>query len=176
MALFFITGIAGSGKSSVAYELKSRGYEAYDTDNDGFSRWYNNQTGYIHPKSSVKNEDRTQEFLKIHSWIVPRSSAEELAKRAANKTVFLCGVAHNEDEVRDLFKLVFELTIDDKTLIYRLTTRTTNDWGKQPHELEKTLESQHKAAALYPKHNPILIDATQPIGVVVDDILEKVNA
>lgn len=173
MALFFITGIAGSGKSTVTNELKARGYEAYDTDDDGFARWHNDQTGYIHPKSSVKKEDRTNEFLKIHSWIVPRSSVEELARRSDNKTIFLCGVASNEDEIRDLFKAIFELTIDDETLILRLKTRTTNDWGKQPHELEQTLTSQHNLDELYSKNNPILIDATQPVGVVVDNILEK---
>ncbi|GAC1392135.1 MAG: hypothetical protein NVSMB46_07090 [Candidatus Saccharimonadales bacterium] len=176
MALFFITGIAGSGKSTVTNELKSRGYEAYDTDDDGFSRWLNSQTGYIHPKSSVKKEDRTEEFLKNHIWVVPRASLEKLSKLALDKTIFLCGVASNEDEIRDLFKLIFELTIDDKTLIHRLTTRTTNDWGKQPHELEKTLESQHGAAGLYRKHNPILIDATQSIKLVVDNIIEIAKA
>jgi adenylate kinase family enzyme len=175
MSLFFITGIAGSGKSTVQKELKSRGYEAYDTDDDGFAKWHNNETGYIHPKSSVKNEDRTKEFLKIHSWKVPRQEVEDLASRAKGKTIFLCGVAANEDEIRDLFKAVFELTIDDETLIHRLTTRTNNDWGKQPHELQQTLESQHNIDELYRKHNPILIDATQPIEVVVDNIIAKIN-
>ena len=175
MALFFVTGISGSGKSTVTNELKSRGYEAYDTDDDGLARWHNNNTGYIHPKSSVKKEDRTDEFLKIHSWIVPRSLVEDLAHRAGNKTIFLCGVAHNEDGIRGLFKAVFELTIDDKTLIRRLTTRTNNDWGKQPHELDQTLANQHNLEELYRKHNPILVDATQPIRIVVDNILEKVK-
>jgi adenylate kinase family enzyme len=175
MSLFFITGIAGSGKSTVQHELKSRGYEAYDTDDDGFAKWHNNQTDYIYPKSSVKKEDRTEEFLKIHSWKVPRAEVEELVSRAINKTIFLCGVASNEDELRDLFNAVFELIIDDETLIHRLTTRTNNDWGKQPQELKKTLESQHNADKLYRKHNPILIDATQPVDIVVDNIIEKAN-
>jgi shikimate kinase len=176
MPLFFITGIAGSGKSTVQHELKSRGYEAYDTDDDGFAKWHNDLTGYVHPKSSVKKEDRTEEFLKIHSWKVPRIEIEELATCAKRKIIFLCGVASNEDELRDLFEAVFELTIDDETLINRLTTRTNNDWGKQPQELKKTLESQHNADELYRKHNPILIDATQPVDIVVDTILRKTKA
>jgi len=176
MALFFITGISSSGKSTVTNELKSKGYVAYDADEDGFSRWQNSESGYIHPKSSVKKKELTDEFLKMHSWIIPRSSVEELAKRSSKKIIFLCGVAHNEDEIRDLFSAIFELTIDDKTLIHRLTTRTNNDWGKEPRELEQTLARQHNAEELYRKHNPILIDATQPVGTVVDNILESVNA
>lgn len=175
MSLFFVTGISGSGKSETCKELKRRGYEAYDTDDDGLARWQNIITGYVHPKSSIKKQDRTEAFLKVHSWVVPRSHVKTLAKSAFNKPVFLCGAASNEDDIRDLFKVVFELTVDDKTLIHRLQTRTNNDWGKQPHELEKTLERQHNADKLYRRANPILLDATQPIDVVVDQLIEKVD-
>jgi adenylate kinase family enzyme len=176
MSLFFITGIAGSGKTTVQHELQSRGYEAYDTDDDGFAKWHNNKTGYVHPKSSVKNEDRTEEFLKIHSWKVPRREVEALARRANGKTVFLCGVAANEDEIRGLFKAVFELTIDDETLVHRLTTRDNNDWGKQPHELQRTLEEQHNVIEVHANHSSILIDATRPVETVVDNIIARTKA
>jgi dephospho-CoA kinase len=130
MALFFITGIAGSGKSTLAKALKAKGCEAYDTDDDSFARWRNKNSGYIHPKSSIKKEARTEAFLADHTWVVPRSEVEELARRAKNKDIFLCGVASNEDELRNLFKQIFELVIDNETLKHRLLTRTSNDWGK----------------------------------------------
>jgi len=173
MTLFFITGIAGSGKSTLAKELKAKGYEAYDTDDDGFARWLNKNSGYIHPKSSVKKEARTEAFLADHAWIVPRSEVEELATRAKDKDIFLCGVASNEDELRDLFKQVFELVIDNETLERRLLTRTSNDWGKQPHELRQTLYNNKNAEELYHKHNPTLIDATQPVEQVAANIIKK---
>src|ERR1700683_1257244 len=93
MALYFITGISGAGKSSVLNELKRHGYAAYDSDEAGpvTARWHNEQTGYVHPKSSIKAEDRTPEFLSVHSWKVARQEVEELAKQAEDKTIFLCG-------------------------------------------------------------------------------------
>jgi dephospho-CoA kinase len=175
MSLFFITGIAGSGKSAVWQELKSRGFEAYDTDEDGLAKWHNNHNGYVHPKSSVKPEQRTEEFLEIHSWKVPRQEIEELAGSATAKAIFLCGVASNESEIWDLFKAVFELIIDDDTLKHRLLTRTNNDWGKQPHELQKTLDEQHNTDQAQSKFDRIVIDATQSTEVVVDEILQKVT-
>jgi dephospho-CoA kinase len=36
MGIIYITGSAGSGKSTVKRELLSRGYEAFDVDEDGF--------------------------------------------------------------------------------------------------------------------------------------------
>ena len=38
MALNYITGPTGSGKSTICSELQRMGYTAYDTDNDGFRK------------------------------------------------------------------------------------------------------------------------------------------
>src|SRR5215469_13962112 len=124
MSLIFITGISGSGKSSVWHELKARGYEAYDVDEDAMARWQNNETGYIHPKSSVKAHQRTPEFLAVHSWVVPRQMVENLALQAQHKNIYLCGVFSNEDDVSNLFGKVLALTVDTDTLKHRIQTRT----------------------------------------------------
>ncbi len=41
--IIYITGIGGSGKSSVKEELKKRGYEAHDVD-EGFANFFNIKT------------------------------------------------------------------------------------------------------------------------------------
>lgn len=171
MALFLVSGTAGTGKSQVCCALKERGYEAYDTDDDGLAYWQHNTTGYIHPKSSVKSHQRTAEFLAEHSWNVPREDVEELARQATSKPIFICGSLTNEDKLHDLFEKVFALYVDDETLKHRLATRTTNDWGKQPHELQRTLEHHHKAYQSHKQKGDIIIDATRPLNAVVDDIL-----
>ncbi len=171
MSLYFITGVSGTGKSSLTHELRNRGYAALDTDDDALARWQHKDTGYIHPKSSVKAADRTEQFISEHDWNVPPEFVEQIAKDTADTTAFICGVVNNIDDMRGLFAGVFALTIDDDTLKHRLATRTNNDWGKQPHELEQTLEYQHRAQEMYAKLGYITIDATQPINKVADDIL-----
>lgn len=173
MSLFFITGISGSGKSEVMEELKSRGYEAYGVDEDGIAHWHNNQTGFVYPKSSVKKEHRTPEFIQSHSWKMSRKIVKDLASKAKNKPIFLCGVAANENEVWGLFSDVFALAVDEDTLKRRIATRTDNDYGKSPHELEQILEWQNNTNEAYKKFGHIVIDATQPVEVVVDDILKR---
>jgi dephospho-CoA kinase len=170
MALYFVTGTAGTGKSQVCCKLNEKGYESYDID-DGLARWRQNQTGYIYPKSSVKAHQRTAEFLTEHSWIVPRQSVVELMRKASDKPVFLCGSLANEDELRDLFARVCVLYVDDQTLEQRLTTRTTNDWGKQPHELKQTLLHHHQSYERYQQQGDYIIDASQPLDRVVDEVL-----
>ena len=176
MSLFLITGTAGTGKSEVCRALKDRGYEAYDTDDDGLARWQHKETNYVHPKSSVKAIQRTPAFIANHSWNVPRDYLVDLQNNSADKSVFICGSLGNEDKVRDLFKTVFALYVDDDTLKHRLATRTNNDWGKQHHELEQTLQQHHLIYDRHSKLGDIVIDSSRPLNDVVDDIVHSIKA
>lgn len=176
MALFLISGTAGTGKTQVCHALRERGYEAYNADDDGLARWQHIHTGYIHPKSSVKPHHRTAEFLAEHSWNVPREYMEGLKQKAADRAIFVSGSLGNEDELHDLFAHVFALYVDDATLKHRLATRTTNDWGRQPQELELTLKRHHTNYKKYEQRGDIIVNAAQPLDAVVDLILTRAEA
>lgn len=177
MPLYYITGGSGSGKSTTLHELKRRGFDAYDVDVAGpvTAKWHNKKTGYIHPKSSVKAVDRTPEFLKDHSWKIPRHEVEDLAKRAKEKDIFLGGAIANGNEIFELCKSVFALVVDSDTLKHRLITRVDNDWGKSPHELQLALDWNKDALASHRKKGHIIIDSSQPIERVVDEILSHIS-
>lgn len=175
MALYYITGLAGTGKSEVCTAFQNSGQEAIDSDLS-MARWVRRKSGYVHPKSSVKAADRTPEFLGEHDWKVPREEVALLAEQALGKTVFLCGVGGNEHEIRDLFDGMFALVVDEATLVHRLKTRKTNDWGKSPDELALTLSWQEPAYKDYQKYGHVLIDATQPVYAVIEEILTHVEA
>lgn len=174
MSLYYITGQAGTGKSAVCKELRQRGFQAHDSD-DNLARWVNKDTGFVHPKSSVKPEQRNSAFLSEHDWRIPRPAVAELAKQAGNEVVVLCGVGGNEAEIFDLFRAAFALVIDNETMRHRLTTRTNNNWGQQPHELAMTLSWQNQALDDYKKYGHIIVDATQPLALVVDEIVSTVS-
>jgi broad-specificity NMP kinase len=81
MPLIYITGISGSGKSSISNKLKERGYEAYDADREGFNGWVNNKTGQTITRDDSL-EYATPEWYEKYSWKTSRAKVEELAKRA----------------------------------------------------------------------------------------------
>ena len=177
MPLFFIVGAPGTGKSSVREVLEERGYEAYDTDKRGYgmAQWQHNKTGYIHPKSSIKEEDRTEEFINNHSWKVPQFAIEDLKTLAkSTSNIFLCGNVTNAEEVSTISRATFALVVDQDTLEQRLLTRTTGDWRKQPHELKQILSLLKGANDDYAKAGYTMIDSTQPLFDVVDEILRNV--
>ena len=67
---------------------------------------------------------------------------------------------------------VIYLAIDEQTLRDRLASRTSNDFGKAPTELEAIL-SWHKVGETdYLRLGAAIIDATLPLHDVVDKVLE----
>ena len=173
MPLIYITGIEGSGKSTVRTELLTRGYKAFGTDENGIAASYNNETGEI-ADTPTNAQDRSPEWYAHHTWKLSRQRVERLALQAKDHPVFLCGGAANNEEVWDLFSRIVALIIDEATLKKRIAARTTNDMGKLPHEYASILERQKEAKAYYQGVNAVLVDATQAIEVVVDEIVEKV--
>lgn len=176
MPLIYITGIPGSGKSTVRLELLSRSYEAYGGVEDNLAAFYNVDTGE-HVDGWMPSNKRTKEWNGQHAWKIPRETIQKLKDTSKDKTIFLCAVTKNDkSELWDLFDLVIALTIDEETLRSRLLTRTNNDVGKTEHELKVLVERQKGIAEEYENLGAILVDATQSIENVVSEVLKKAKA
>ena len=176
MSLVYITGISGAGKSSVSAELKRRGYEAYDADQDGFNTWY---TVGAETKVAVPYNDwgdtHSQIWLHDHVWHTSRTKVAQLAKKSEGKLIFLCGTSGNEREMFDLFSQIICLDLDEKTLRHRLATRTNNKFGKAKHELDLVLNWHKGHADWYRGLGATIIDSSKPLSTVVDNILKIIG-
>lgn len=174
--LVYITGPSGSGKTTTCSELRRRGLDALDTDNDNISAFYNNETG---ERLTVvaSSEERTPEWRKKHTWKAPREVVEQLRSRDGSGPVFLCGVTANDvDEFWDVFHAVFALIVEDENeLKKRVLEREEDGFGKNPHELALLLEWQKTAAQEYRKLGAIIIDASNAVDKTVDTILDHVS-
>lgn len=123
MPLYRVTGISGSGKSTVRNHLRARGYETFSTDEDGYASWFDNETGEEYRRRTTSAE-RTPEFGRRYGWKLPRDRVEPLTTDAPERPVFLCGAVANEVEVWNLFAAVIALNVDTETLKGRLAKRT----------------------------------------------------
>ncbi len=168
MGLIFITGIAGSGKTTILKELKSRGYEVYDAD-EKLSFWANKSTG---ERASASDHTLTtdQKFFDEHDWYMDKSGVKKLAEKATNKPIFICGSVANEKEVWGDFEKVFCLYIDDESLIKRIKNRADKDFGKSEHELAHLLKLNQAVQSKYKSLGAKIIDATQPVEKIADEI------
>lgn len=171
MALIYITGMPSSGKSTILKELKQRGFPAYGGVEDKLAAFYNNTTG--EKIDWVKAEDRTPQWNEQHTWKIPKVEIEKIKRHNAEKIAFICAVTSNDkSELWDLFDGVVALTINEGILKHRLATRTNNDVGKTEHELKAIIERQRTAKDEYEQLGAHIVDATQPIDKVLEDILK----
>ncbi len=84
--------------------------------------------------------------------------------------MFLSGSVENERDVWDLFAAVVCLVTDDATLFRRLAARP-NPYGKAPDELANILEWNRTCGATYRRFGASIVDASQPLDAVVEDVL-----
>lgn len=171
MSLYLITGLPGTGKTTVCAELKERGLEAYDADQDHLAHWYDANGDPV----KEEDEERTVEFVNAHTRDIALQIVEGLATQATDKTVFVCGDPENEDELQPLFTGIFALVLDESVRQDRLDTRTNNPWGKLPHEREYDRAHIAIAQNRYKSVGYSVISATQSVERIVDIIVGSVK-
>jgi hypothetical protein len=168
MALVWVTGSSGVGKSTVCALLKSRGELAVDADWEGYSHWVDRTSGQTVTDPPYPTPGA---WLERFAWRISRADVEALGTRMHDKTAFLCGSAENEIAVWDLFDRMICLVVDNETLRARLATRTTNAFGKHPEELEAALGWNEDVKSTYRRLGATIIDGTPPPPDVADAIL-----
>jgi broad-specificity NMP kinase len=147
-----LTGMSGTGKSSVIRELVARGYKAVDTD-DG---WCESQPD----GSQMWREDAIQALLTTED-------AEVL---------FVAGCEENQAKFHPQFDHIVLLSAPLQVLIERLTARTTNSYGKAPEELRRFLHDVETVEPLLRRVAGHEVRTTVPLNDVVTTVLRLVEA
>jgi hypothetical protein len=174
---YLIEGISGTGKTSVCQELRGRGYVAINGDRELRLRYQENST------TDDKSENVAHKFPTFlslspeirhanNNWDVEK--VRSLAANQDDEITFFCGGSRNFKEFIDIFDEIFILDVDVDTLNKRLASRSDDDWGKNKSERELILRL-HASKEDIPSGG-IVIDATQPLVSVVDEILNHIRA
>ena len=151
MRLVWCTGLPGAGKSTLCRLLAGSPVFAQDADEDGFAgrRWRRGRgTGRV--PDDVALDWTTQE------WALDVARVAAL-RDLPHEVGVLFGVVGNEREARHLFDAVAFLDATPATLVHRLRTRTGNDYGKRPDELDDVLRWAKGARRLHERHGDLII-------------------
>ncbi|HEY4940813.1 MAG TPA: AAA family ATPase [Rhizomicrobium sp.] len=166
---YLIEGVSGTGKTTVAEELQRRGHHVIHGDRE-LSYHGNPETG--EPLDGPPHDSVTDSITWRHKhWIWPVDKVKSLVANQRYAKSFFCGGARNLHHFIDLFDEVFILNVDRGTLNRRLAGRPEDEFGGKPNERE-LIGRLHATKEDDPKRG-VVIDATEPIERVVDEILEK---
>ncbi len=173
---YLIEGVSGTGKTTVAEALQRRGYHVLHGDRELKYRGDPETGEPVHEPVHASEWDKAvwqQEHL---LWDIDKVTS--VVADHSMPISFFCGGSRNFEKFIELFDGVFVLEVDDLDTLYRRldarVARDPTDWGGNP--AEKALVARlHRTKEDLPSGG-IVIDATQPLGSVVDDILRHVQA
>lgn len=174
MALVWLTGVPGAGKTTVASALAELGIEALDADADGFRSWQDRITGdWVDDPGPGRRPGDWSE----RCWLpMRRSRVEELRVASQERVVVLAGHVPNEAECLDLLDAVVALVVDDATLTRRLIGRSGRAFGKTPEAREVVLYWNAVAREKYSTMGALVVDAMQPLPVVVEAVADAIRS
>jgi dephospho-CoA kinase len=146
-----LTGMSGTGKSSVVRALAARGYKAVDTD-DGWSE----------PLPDGRQQWR-------------EDAIDRLLDTEDADVLFVAGCEENQAQFHPRFDHIVLLSAPVETLLERVATRTGNPYGKSAEELSRILDDLENVEPLLRRVADHEIRTTAPLDEVVEDVLRLVD-
>jgi adenylate kinase family enzyme len=143
-----ITGMSGTGKSTVIPELVARGSRAIDTS------W--------NPEWEEPPADGSGP-----GWIWREDRIATLLRDEGSGMLFLAACVENQGKFYRRFDQVVLLTASEELIRERLATRTTNRYGRRPEELVQVLGFKETVEPLLRRSATFEIDTAIPVDEVL---------
>jgi dephospho-CoA kinase len=166
MKRILLTGMSGTGKSTVIGALAARGYKAVDADCDEFSEWVEFVGGSDVAGSPVETD---------RDWVWRENQIQELLSTEDADVLFLSGCASNMGKFLPQFDHVVLLSAPADVIVERLNTRTNNPYGKHPDEVARVLSLRETVEPLLRRAAGHEIDTSASLDAVVTSLLGLVQ-
>jgi len=167
MKRVLLTGMSGTGKSTVIAALAARGYKAVDADSEAFSEW-------VTVDSSADAETAGAPLEPDRDWIWREDRVQELLDTEDADILFLSGCAPNMGKFQPRFDYVILMSAPASVIVERLATRTSNSYGKRPEEVARVLELIETVEPLLRRIATSEIDSSACLDDVVTSVLRLV--
>jgi thymidylate kinase len=167
MNKIYITGISGTGKTTITNALQKKGVTAYSIDEvPGLCTWVNKQDGSTVDYEAVLDLP----FIQSHAWMCDLPKLQELLN--SSDVVAVAGLAENQAEMLPLFNTIILLQCRPEVVIPRILQRTDNTFGHD-EGAQKHIRTTYKAFEhSMLEHGAIPVNAEASIEKVVDEILK----
>jgi len=147
VAVVLLTGMSGTGKSTVLAELGRRGHAAVDTDVGGW---------IVEGPERQWHQGRLTGLLDAHT----------------DGHLFLAGTVAGQGAWYVRFDAVVLLTAPLEVLLDRVATRTTNDFGRTAAERAAIVRDTVEVEPLLRRGATVVVDTRRPLPEVVAAVLQ----
>jgi dephospho-CoA kinase len=153
-----VTGMSGTGKSTVLRRLAALGYDVVDTDEEG---WIEEVPGPGDGLERQWREDRIDALIARHE--------------RSGRPLFLAGTVWNQYRFRPRFAEVVLLSAPLEVMLRRIAGRDTNPFGKTREERERIVADTREVEPLLRSAATREIDTRRPLADVVNDLAALVG-
>lgn len=170
----FVTGVAGSGKSTVSQELNKLGYKAYDIEDDVYGLFVMVRKDTGEPYTDYDNSD----IAKVNNarWVCDLDKLKALIDTQNEDMAFYCGIAHDNKKLIPLFSKSILLQVSPEVLDSRLLTREgTDNFANTKAGRERVLSWKDEFEQKMIQAGMLPINADSSAEQVAKDILNLVN-
>lgn len=165
-----ITGVSGTGKSTISKALRERGLTAIDfSDIRGMCFWKDLKTNEKVQYSPIQSPD----WFENRDYFCDLDRLKEVLSQHEN--LIMTGVTSgNIAEYLPLFDKVILLQCQPETFTHRMATRVAI-FGKTQAERDDVIEWQKEFDPLLLSHGAIPINTEGELDDVVDKIVAQIN-
>lgn len=157
MKRVLVTGLSGTGKSTLLEELSRHGLKCVDTDYGGYC---GPADGSPPPSPQARPE-----------WIWRPERIDALLSTEDAEVLVVGGCVENQGQFYPRFDHVVLLTVPAAVMAERLRDRDNNDYGKDPGELAESLGYLDTVQPLLREGATLEVDTSAPLAEVVDTVL-----
>jgi dephospho-CoA kinase len=160
-----LTGMSGTGKSTVIGALAARGYRAIDLDTEEWSQW-------VAIADGAEDIADCDTLWQHRDWVWREDRVERLLASDEDDPLFVSGTSPNQGRFHSRFGHIVLLSAPPDILLERLAARTTNSYGKSPEERARVLEHLETVEPLLRRAATAEIDTSAPLEEVLSALLE----